>query len=385
MNSTIDAYRYFFPAGWLLGIWGVLLWLFFPWQWVAYPGQSHPEIMMGGFFLCFVCGFLMTAAPRFTDTFGPTKWDQRISALLIGLLFLSSIFFKRVVFFTVVAIVFVFLISFVLRRFWQRKSSPPDSFVFLGFGLASGLVGCLLLLCLEFFPLVGFFHTIGRLFFLQSYILCLVVGVGSRLVPALLGWAPLPTESMFSHQPKVREFVMLGLIFLGSYVVEAVGWEWWGYLLRSLTLSYIFLWIWKIYRLPKRKAAQSFWLWVSAWLILLGHWCIVFFINYRIHLLHVVFVSGLALMTLMIAVRVTLSHGKHDMSLEKRSLVLFVGGCLIAFAGVTRLSAGLMPKLYQSHLTYAAATWIAGLIVWGWIFIPKILVSNAQKAEADNC
>lgn len=371
MNSDqVDPYRYFFPAGWLLGIWGVLLWILFPWNLVAYPGLRHPEIMTGGFFLCFVCGFLMTAAPKFTASFGPTKFDHWTSGILIALLFLS-LSLPKVFFYGVVLGIFIFLISYMARRFLSRKSNPPDSFVFVGVGLAVGLLGCIILFLGEIFDVPGQIYTLGRLFFLQAYILCLVVGVGSRLVPALLGWAPLPTEK--SGPPKVLKFTVLAVMFMATYFIEAFGNLGVSQFLRALILTCILIGIWKVYRLPKRKAVQTYWLWASAWFVLLGQWGMALALDYRVHLLHVIFVSGLGLMILMIAVRVGLSHGKHEMSLEKNSKILFLGALLMCLAGFTRLSASFAPHIYQSHLLYAAYTWILGLVVWGWVFLPRIV------------
>lgn len=369
-SQQMDAYRYFFPAGWLMGIWGVLLWILFPWNLVAYPGIRHPEIMMGGFFLCFVCGFLMTAAPRFTSSFGPTLKEQRFAWGVIGALFLSLFHPSRVWFFLVVNVTFIFLIQFMFRRFMNRKSNPPDSFIFVGFGLGAGLIGSLLLTLAEFITIPDALYQMGRLFFLQTYILSLVLGVGSRLVPALLGWTPLPTEK--GLPPRVALFVGLGVAFVASYVLEAFGWAGWGNVLRSLAITLVFALFWKIHRFPQRRAFQTSWLWGSAWTLLLGQWALVFLPEYRVHLLHVIFVSGLALMTLMIAVRVGLSHGKHDMMLEKNSKALFLGAFLVFLAGFTRLSAGFAPAIYQSHLVYAAYTWILGMLIWGWIFLPRI-------------
>lgn len=370
-SKQMDAYRYFFPAGWLFGVWGVLLWVLFPWGLVSYPGIRHPEIMMGGFFLCFVCGFLMTAAPRFTASFGPNAIEQRASWVLIGGLFLSLLNPQRLWFLVFVNITFIFLIVFMLRRFWARKANPPDSFIFVGFGLLSGLIGSGIMTLAEVVNVPTDLFNIGRIFFLQTYILCLVLGVGSRLVPALLGWAPLPTERALP--PRIFLFVTLGIGFIASYIVEVLFSVPLGNLLRAVVVTAIFVLFWNLYRLPQRKAFQTYWLWASAWMLLLGQWAMVVLPKFRVHLLHVIFISGLALMTLMIAVRVGLSHGKHEMSLEKNSKALFLGAFLILFAGLTRLSAGFAPHIYQSHLLYAAYTWILGMVIWGWIFLPKIL------------
>ncbi|QDK44839.1 hypothetical protein DOM22_06520 [Bdellovibrio sp. ZAP7] len=369
-QQQIDAYRYFFPAGWLLGIWGVLLWILFPWNLVTYPGLSHPEIMTGGFFLCFVCGFLMTAAPRFTSSFGPTRIDHWISCFLIALLFVG-LSTPKIFFYGVVVLIFVFLISYLVRRFLNRSSNPPDSFVFVGVGLAAGLMGSLILVAAEVFNVPRELYNLGRLFFLQAYILCLVVGVGSRLIPALLGWAPMPTEQAKTFNPK--RYLCLAILFLATYALEAFGFTVLSQLSRALIFSFIFLRMWKIYRLPSRTAVQTYWLWISAWLVMLGQWGIVAMPDFRVHLLHVILVSGLGLMTFMIAVRVGLSHGRHDMTLEKSSKMLALGAFLMCLAGFTRLSAGIAPALYQSHLIYAAYTWILGLLIWGWVFLPKMV------------
>lgn len=370
-EQQMDAYRYFFPAGWMMGVWGVLLWILFPWNLVAYPGIRHPEIMSGGFFLLFVSGFLMTAAPKFTSSFDPTKRDQQISFLLIAALFLSLLSEKRIYFFAVVVSLFIFLIYFLVRRFFRRKTNPPDSFLFVGFGMAAGLLGSVGMLLGESFNVPGDLYSLSRLALLQAYVLCLVLGVGSRLIPALLGWAPLPTEGG-KIKPRLPLFSMLAVLFLASFVLEAFHIQLLSQLLRSLVISFIAFFFWKLHRFPQRKAFQSWWLWVSAWSLLLGQWGICFFPDTRIHLLHVVLVSGLGLMTLMIASRVILSHGHHGLEWEKNSKGLFLGALLLSLAGFTRLSAGFAPHIYQSHLLYAAYTWIFGLLLWGAMFLPKI-------------
>lgn len=377
--QQMDAYRYFFPAGWVFGIWGVILWILFPWNLVSYPGIVHPEIMVGGFFLCFVCGFLMTAAPKFTSSFGPTKADQNISFLLIALLFLSLSFSAKIYFYAVVCLVFLYLIYFLATRFLQRRSDPPDSFLFVAFGLISGLTGSSLLFLDQLLEVSPFVRTLGRLLFLQAYILCLVLGVGSRLIPALLGWGPLPTE-VTMRKPQIILFGSAAILFLFSFFLEASGQGLSSQVLRSVVVTFIAIRFWKIHKLPVRRAYQSWWIWISAYFVVLGHWGVVFFLPYRIHFIHLILVSGLALMTLMIASRVTLSHGKHNMKIEKDSKALFVGALLLCGAGATRASAGIAAHIYQSHLNYASYLWVMGLIIWGWQFLPKIFkVKNPDQ------
>lgn len=372
MKNEVDAYRYFFPAGVLLGLWGVILWILFPWNLVGYPGLRHPEIMMGGFFLCFVCGFLMTAAPKFTDSFGPQIWEHRLGGILILALFASLTATARTYFFVASLGLFLFLAVYLLRRFAKRRQNPPDPFIFVGAGLFSGIAGNSILLVAEFATFDDRLFQLGRGLFLQAYILCLVLGVGSRLIPALTGRAPLPTEGAY-RRGTLLGYTGLAVLFVLSYILESYVSSWVGNLLRALVISVILLHYWGLYKYPSRRAYQSFWLWISGWSILLAQWALVFLPDYRVHLLHVLYVSGLATMTLMIAVRVGLSHGKHDLALEKSSKALWLGAFLIVVAGLTRLSAGFAPHIYQSHLLYAAWTWVLGLFVWGWVYLPRIV------------
>ena len=371
MNKILDGYRYFFPVGWGLGIWGVLLWILFPMGLVQYPGISHPDLMLGGFFLSFVCGFLMTAAPKFTSSFEPTIAEQRVAFGLIALLLASVVFFSKEFFYSVVFLLFSFLTLFLVRRFLNRKGNPPDAFLFVGVGVLSGLLGSAGLLLHQLMDLPSFVAKFSRLLFLQEYIFCLVLGVGSKLIPALLGWSASPQASGGKRQIKI--FSGLAILFVGSYVLEALGHFVSAQVLRTLVVAFVAFRFWKLHRKPERSGIQAWSLWASAWTLLLGQAGMIFFKSYRIHLLHVILVSGLALMTLMIATRVALAHGKHNLVLEKSSKTLLIGGFLISLAGLTRLSAGFAPHIYQTHLLYASYTWIIGMAIWGWVYLPKII------------
>ena len=368
----IDAYRIFFPAGLFLGFWGAFVWVLYSFHLINYPGILHPEIMMGGFLLSFVLGFLCTAVPKFTDSFPPTRTELIISVLLLCALFSAqvkaSVFYFRMSSFCI----FLYLAFFVVRRFLNRKANPPAPFLFVGIGIMTGLMGSLILLLsnLDFIPASVF--TLGRLFIVQGYILSFVLGIGSRLIPSLLGFAPPPDQVQESLS--VKSYLFLGSCFLFTYFFEAFVSSYFGMLLRDLIIIFIAFIPWKIYKKPKRKSIHSFGLWISCWFLLLGHVGASLFIGYKIHFMHLFYVGGLSLMTLLVATRVTLSHGGHGIGMELKSKTLFVLVILFILAALTRFSAGLLPAQYQSHLLYAALIWILGLVWWGIVFIPKIII-----------
>lgn len=353
-----DLYRLFFPMGWLFGFWGAFLWILYAINFIDYPGALHPEIMIGGFLLCFVSGFLTTAAPKFTDSYPPTIMDLRLSVVFTTLLFISLLFHDALYFRLAVLLQFLFLTWFVGNRFHKRKANPPVAFLFIGFGLLSGIVGVLLLITDQFVDL-------GRLLFLQGYILSFVLGIGSRLIPALLG----AEVTNF----KLKTVFAIAITFFSSFFIEVFISQLAGVLIRNLIILLIAFYGWKIHQLPKRKAFQSWGLWLSCWSLVIGAVAAGIFLDFRVHLLHLVFASGLGMMTLMIATRVSLSHGKHDMGLEIKSRHLQAAIFLFILAALTRVSAGFLPALYERHLTYAASLWVAGVLIWGWAFIPKIL------------
>jgi uncharacterized protein involved in response to NO len=347
--------------GWLFGFWGAFLWILFSLKFIDYPGALHPEIMMGGFLLCFVTGFITTAAPKFTDSYPPTVMDLRLSVIFTAFQFLSLLSPDPLYFRMAALAQFLFLSWFVANRYFKRKSNPPMVFLFIAFGLFSGIVGIILLM-------TGLSVELGRLLFLQGYILNYVLGIGSRLIPALLG----NDQRNF----KFKTVLGIAIAFFATFVIEVFVSALIGSMLRNLIILFIAFYIWKIHKLPKRRGFQAWGLWLSCWSIVLGAFGAALVPDHRIHLLHLVFVSGLSMLTLMIGTRVTLSHGKHDMNLEMKSKHLLATICLFILAGLTRSSAGFMPSLYEHHLGYAALVWIAGLVVWGWVFLPKVLKNN---------
>lgn len=376
---NIDMYRVFFPAGFILGFWGAFVWILYTFNFIKYPGTLHPEIMMGGFLLSFVVGFLCTAVPRFTNSFASTKKEIIISILLVLALFVSQ-FISSIQCFRMCSLsIFIFLASFVGRRFLYRKKNPPASFLFIGVGIISGLIGSSVLFLNKFNFIPFNLFSLGRLFIVQGYVLSFVLGIGSRLIPSLLGFAPPPDQAQKGLTVKI--YLLLSLFFIMSYIVESFLSAYIGMILRDFIIIFIAFASWKIFRLPKRKAIHAYGLWLSCWLLVLGHTGASLFLEYKIHFMHLFYIGGLSLMTILIATRVTLSHGGHDVRMEVKSKALFTIIALFLTAAVIRFIAGFWSDEYQSYLLYAAVMWLFGLITWGVFFIPKVLFINQNSFQ----
>ena len=348
------------------------MWILFYFHQIAYPVIQHPTTMMGGFLLCFVCGFLMTAAPKFTGSHPMTSFEFSWSLILIALLAIFSVFFIPKYFYLLSGVIFISLIIYFLRRFLNRSQNPPPPFVFIGLGLSMGLVGSLGLFFSENFQIPEEWFRLFRLFYLQGYVLSLVVGVGSRLVVALLGHAPMPTEVMKMRAGHIKIFLALMILFLLSYIIEVFYEPILGQVIKNSLVTFICLRFWKIHRKPASGTRHAWGLLISAWLMLFGLWGSLW-TDYRIHFAHIFYIGGLGLITLLIAVRVVLSHGQHGLRLESQTWFIPIFSGLVIAAAITRLSAGFVPQIYLNHLAYAATVWCVGLILWGVVLLPKII------------
>jgi uncharacterized protein involved in response to NO len=355
-----EPYRIFFPIGILYGLWGGGLWIPYGMHLTqSYPGNLHAQVMIGGFLVAFASGFLMTAIPRFTGTF-PAKWSE-LAWVVVPLLTLPvlALLADPVVITASVGIALLGLAKFAALRFLKRQAPPPKSFVFLGIGILAALLG----IALQLAPLGPDAAALGRLLYLRCFMISLVLGVGSRLVPSLLGSGPLP------HMPdmgiaKSQSFLIAGVLYILSFILDGVV-PTSAHILGAGVVSWITFRHWEIWRRPMNPTKVAYGIWFSAWSLNLGSWGLVFFSQYNIHFAHLNLVSGLGLMTLMVATRVVLAHGGFNLTLESRLQPLnWIIGIVLAAAG-TRVFAGLVPSTYMTNVVYAASLWVIALLIWG--------------------
>jgi uncharacterized protein involved in response to NO len=357
---TREPYRLFFPLGTLYAIWAAALWIGPGFHWSeGYPAALHAQLMIGGFLQSFVCGFLMTAIPRFTRSGPPGLDDLTFAAApLFALPVLAP--FGAVWLQGASLLSLLGLIRFAVMRFFRRQNTPLPPFAFIPVGLICGVGGLALMMTA---PME--WAVFGRLLYLHGFVLALVLGVGSRLIPMLTG-APF-------REAKPIVFAVLGLVFLASFAIEVFASPLAGRSVRAALVTGMGLYFWSLWRLPVRRVRLSWGLWASGWFVIAGSVSAALLPAYRIDVLHLSFIGGLGMMTLMIASRVVLAHGGYDLDLE-RSLGVFrwtVGAVL--FAAITRVSAAFMPALYLSHLAYASVLWCIGVALWAIVIGSKVL------------
>lgn len=344
----------------------------------TYPGQIHADLMLGGFLLCFIAGFLMTAIPRFTETSSASQGEMIFAVFALLGLVISSLVGVRIYFLLGVLLTLLGLVRYGAIRFIKRKTNPPFSFLFVGMGFLVGLMGFSLLALLELQVVSS-----SRLFFLgramsyQGMVLCFILGVGGRLIPGILGWTEIVHEQRAIYEKPTSflkvlppSMLLAGGVFITSFPVESFLSLSTGRVLRALVVGWFAFQYWQLHHFPKTKTAHTLFLWLSSWMILVGSWLFALWTGKALAGLHLIFIGGFSLMTLMISARVTLAHGNQGLGFEAKKLPYYFIGLSLVLAAVTRLIAELDPSIYLSHLGYAALSFFVGLLAWGWFFLP---------------
>ncbi len=376
--KTLDPYQVLFPLGLAHALWGAVLWILFAVQRVPYPGLAHAHHMSDGFLFSFATGFLLTAVPRFTGTARCSPLELAIATGIATFAFFDT----RA---TTGLAILIFLLVFFLRRFKKRTFSPPPHFIFLPLGLVLGIVGSAAISLGQMGYLDAQYLSAGRILLYQGTMLSFLLGIGAKLISALLGWASPPTHQIASAQAFKRSRSPIAThaipatqaaLFLISFPTEIFVHPLLGRALRAGCATWIGFQNWKVYRRPRAQGKLAFWLWMSAWALLVGLWTHALFPNYGVHAAHLIFVSGLGVLTLLVASRVILAHGNYPLNLESKSRVYAFTAVLIFIAAVTRFAAPWVPASYFAHLAYAAGSWILAVILWSAFFVPKILIHS---------
>lgn len=359
----IQPYQIFFPVGLAYALWGAAIWVLYALGLTAYPGAEHAHLMISGFLFSFSLGFLMTAVPKFTGSEPAREWELVLGFVLsIGTFvgFASS---------AAALAVLVFIAGFFLARFRQRRYSPPKHFIFIPMGLALGMLGSV-------FMMTGVGP--GRVFLFQGTMLCLVLGVGGKLVSALLGWGTPPLVQLSvvgqnKSEPLIPARVGIpAALLLAGFLLEFTPLTVLARLLRAAAASFVAIEAWKLHRKPKSPGILVKGLWLSGWSLVAGSWLYAGVPSMGVHALHLIFIAGFGLMTLMIASRVTLAHGGYELDLELRSRALVFAAVMFLSAAGLRMSAPYTPYYFQI-LVAAACAWIAALLAWIVVFVPKIV------------
>jgi hypothetical protein len=366
-GSSTDPYRIFFPLGIFLGLAGVSVWPFYFFGLTeGYSGRAHAFVQICGFLYSFASGFLLTAIPRFTRTESPRRGIQYLVAALIVLsvgAFEAGIFTLGHAAFLAAHIT---VITLAARRFLRRKQNPPVTFPLVGIGLAVGLIAAVLNTTIAFELLAPSWDLLAKRLLTEGMFLMLVLGVGGFLGPRLMGFEALPEPGMAGPRTNSGKLLYAGagVVLLISLCAEygfdlAAA----GYVTAAVTTAVVLLTL-KPWQLPAVRTTLAWCVWTANLLVVGGVWLAAFAPAYRADFLHVLFIA-FTILIVAIGTRVTLSHGGHPLSRERRSWPLRIGLATALIAMLARLGAPFVPETYFDHLAWAGILWIAGMTFWG--------------------
>jgi uncharacterized protein involved in response to NO len=379
-----DPYRMFFPMGILIGLIGVSVWPMLALGWISYPNPLwHIDLLLQGFLFAFILGFLLTALPRFSQTWPITRVELGLFLAIFVTGNLSTLFgelaWGRMAFGANLTLLFVF----ALRRFMKRKANPPPEFIFVGVGLLVGWFAGWMRAD-AFLPFTfGFSEIVGRRLISEGMVLLLVLGVAGKLAPMFFGFSkgnPLVQLGKASEMKGKLTYygVLLGII-VGSLIQEHVYEQTkLALYLRAFAASFVFFGTMNIHRKPLERGMLVSVLRWSNWAVFLSLWGAAIHPQYRVEVLHILFIGGFGMMILGIATRVIVSHGKYPSEIEKTSPWLGIAGWILFAALIVRSISTLTGPYYFSMLGIAGALWMIGLLLWGWYFVPRAIRMNRR-------
>lgn len=358
-----EPFRLFFPTGILYLVIGALLWLPQIWSAENYPVLLHRYFVLNGFAASFIGGFLMTAVPRFSKTMHARKGEVLVFFFITIAGILAATFDLEHWVHVVSTLQALFLVFFIFTRIRQRKENPPYSFIFIFAGLLLWIVASVA-------GYLGFYESFKDLHY-EGAIAAIILGVGSRLIPGILGHVEIVRMQRESYERPVPllqtvpwYFFLIMIAFVGSYFAP----ESYGVVMRAAIVVIVGLFYWQLLRLPIERTALTWCLWIAGWLILASFFIRAFWNDLLIHGAHAFFVNGIVLLSILIATRVIQSHGPKEKSLEDWK-GLYVVTFLLAFASATRVSAYLIPEHYLTHLGYSSIVLVLGVLIWSWKYL----------------
>ncbi|NJO54100.1 MAG: NnrS family protein [Bacteroidales bacterium] len=383
-----EPFRLLFPVGVLLGLYGVAMWPLHIWAGAAmYPGQFHARIMIQGFLSAFVIGFLGTALPRLLET--PKVRLGESLAYALGLCGAAGLHASGrmptgdLVFLITMGL---FVGHLALRGAIFRKDVPPPGFVLVALGMACALAGTGLLLVAQEVPqaLPDPLPVLGRLLLHQGYLLFPVMGIGAFLLPRFFG---LPSRQSFPASTglppgwlgRAGFALFCGGVVLAGFVLEAFGEPRWGNGLRAGGVLFYFLREVPAHRAGFGGGALALGLRLALASIPIAYGLMAAWPERTSSFLHVLFISGFSLLTLIVASRVVLGHSGRSASFRAWLWPVLVMTGLVVLAMLTRVSADWMPQMRQSHYAYAAVAWMAGVAAWSVGILPGLARPDEEE------
>jgi uncharacterized protein involved in response to NO len=389
-----EPYRLFFPLAVLAGIVGIGHWLVYGAGWIPkYSTYFHSSFQMLVYMNLFVLGFLLTAMPRFASAppAGPAETGYFLGGVALVTGFISTgIWWAAELCY---AGLLLGLVAFIVKRVRARGEGggePPVEFVWIPFAILHGLTGALLLAAGQTRFLPSWALAVGKPMQEQGFILAIVLGVGGFLAPRLMGRAVVIRPGDVADvkavtQARVRKALvhafLAALLYL-SFWMEGLGLKITASYLRAGIVSWVFFRNGALPLPPRVPDLFVRLIWVAVWMVFAGAWAAAVLPQYRVAMLHLIFLGGFSLMTFAVGTMVVLSHSGRGALLRRPLGVLKAVSAALAVAIAFRLAAVFFPSSYFLLLAVASVSWIlAGMIWLAFAAAPAVQFPDAAEFE----
>jgi uncharacterized protein involved in response to NO len=376
-----EPFRVFFPLGVLLAWVGVSHWLLYRLGLRAtYSCELHGFIQMQAFMMAFALGFLFTALPRRTRSAPPSTAEMLLAMTALLVTTGGALADRWWIAQAGYAAAFIVLLQFAMRRFLGRAAArrPPAAFVLIPIAIVHALVGAGAIAGASVGWLSPAANLFGRLLVEQGVFLCLVIGVGSLILPLIGGSAPPPDLGTSPRETYAAiAYAAIGIALLATFIAEQRGWARAAPLVRAALVAAPLAVGARPWRRPGKPGFHRRLVWAAVWLTPIGLAASAVLPDYRVPALHIVFIGGFGLMAFAVATHVSLGHlGLEHLATGRPPAVVALA---IAFllALMARLAAD-MSDTYFDHLAWASAMWLIGSAVWLAFLAPHFLHRTRQ-------
>lgn len=362
-EEKIEPYKLLFPLGTFVGLIGVIFWIFFQARWIGFfPRSAHGHLMFFGLLWSFIAGFLMTAIPKMTSTFSAQLWEIVVAVILVFLQLILNIRNLASISMALFGLQNLFLLFFILRRFIIHRKIPFFGFIFLPVAFIQSFVG----ITLYFYG--SYDKNLILLFCGEAFVLNLILGLGSRLIPVI---SRLPNALLPNEVSKYDQWLwpLLTLIFINcGYCVELLDDQKdLGLILRTIGILIAAIKLFKLFKKPSTWSYTGLGLKIAVSMLFFGNLLSLSIFGFYLAATHLIYIGGFTLITFMIATRVMLAHGNQslDYEISSKRLLAIIG--LFLLSALLRFT--VRADISNALLSISVLIFSAAMITWSLKFL----------------
>lgn len=366
-DKKLEPYSLFFSVGLFSALLGIGLWFFYQQHWINfYPRQPHGNIMFFSFLWAYIAGFLMTAIPKMTRTDAASYAEIFTALILVVLQWMLNLRNQFQLSFYLYGLQILFIAYFFLRRFMVRRQLPFEGFLFFPCALAMAFLGFIRFVL---YPDLGFAEL--YLYSAQAFVLNLVCGLGTRLIPAITRVPAAVSPDFLTEKPRYLEFSIMALLLNSGFLLEGFLNSQIGNAVKLSCLIYMAVKYFKIFKKPATRSFVGYGIRIAILFLIAGFLGLTLNWGNPLAVLHLVYIGGFTLLTLMISTRVTLAHGPQDTSPELHSKSVIATFVFFSFAAIFRFLAG--QDISSQVLSLSLVLFALALLIWVYRFFKSLI------------